>query len=1029
MAEKDIIQNLIFQPGQSQNERMPEELGIHFADVDERTDEELLLFTKNFAEFVNFYKDDPEFESGNWVKFFPKDLAAIKELLNNQNGTVPPHLAAYLSFLKLYIEAPQKTINRFTGRHLDFYFRDVLRFTPKPAIADKAHVLIELKKNTLPISITPADLITAGKDKTGVELIYSPTGETVINSSKIESLRSIYYDRTGRGTIRYAPEANSADGMGGILEGDEQKWEAFGKQTLPPIEIGFSIASPVLRLKEGERKVIVTLTLESITSPAINDSNLKNAFEVFVTGEKSWLGPYEISPTLSKEILSFSFTIPATEKGVIDYNNLLHGYNYTTNSPVLQVLLKTNNPNANLGYTDFEGIKIKKAQVSVDVTGISSVTIENDNGVLDPKKPFAPFGQLPNVGSCFLVGYNEALEKKLSELTMNVSWKNPPSNFATHYSGYGPAITNDSFSSAVAFSFGNHHSYSEHSVPLFNNPNAATTRIFKFTPGHVPAVVIKSEAEKATSLKQAKTNWSKRLLHQHKVHRPVLMMDPFVPASQKSFISFTLNSSFYQPEYTKKSVENIVNFAKKTDDKPPYVALNEPYVPVIQGISLSYKAFSDEVSIFTNSLDDFANNEIQFFHVAYFGQIQEHSYQRNLFDFLADKSVSLLPEYKNEGELLIGLSNLKAGDSVSILFQVAEGSEDPDLEQVDIDWSVLCDNYWKSLSLSEVVLDTTNRLLQSGVIQFVIPREATTDNTLMPSNQIWIKAGIQRNIHAVCQIISVNANALEMKFIDSGNDPDHLASPLEKNKIAKLKNGNTAVKTVTQPYSSFGGQQTESDDSLYTRGSERLRHKNRCITVWDYERIILQEFHNVHKVKCIPHAKFIPSTNKYCWLAPGNVVVVVIPDLKNRNAVDLLAPKVDSNTISRITTLVNEHSGMQVNVKVKNPNYQKVMVEFRVKFRKGFEFNFYSQKLNVQLKQFLSPWAYTATRDISFGGKIYKSVMLDFVEDIEYVDYVEDFFMYSISELTGRSGDLNEIQPETPDTILVSNNNHIIHEV
>ena len=191
MAEKDIIQNLIFQPGQSQNERMPEELGIHFADVDERTDEELLLFTKNFAEFVNFYKDDPEFESGNWVKFFPKDLAAIKELLNNQNGTVPPHLAAYLSFLKLYIEAPQKTINRFTGRHLDFYFRDVLRFTPKPAIADKAHVLIELKKNTLPISITPADLITAGKDKTGVELIYSPTGETVINSSKIESLRSI----------------------------------------------------------------------------------------------------------------------------------------------------------------------------------------------------------------------------------------------------------------------------------------------------------------------------------------------------------------------------------------------------------------------------------------------------------------------------------------------------------------------------------------------------------------------------------------------------------------------------------------------------------------------------------------------------------------------------------------------------------------------------------------------------------------------------------------------------------------------
>ena len=120
---------------------------------------------------------------------------------------------------------------------------------------------------------------------------------------------------------------------------------------------------------------------------------------------------------------------------------------------------------------------------------------------------------------------------------------------------------------------------------------------------------------------------------------------------------------------------------------------------------------------------------------------------------------------------------------------------------------------------------------------------------------------------------------------------------------------------------------------------------------------------------------------------------------------------------------------MQVNVKVKNPNYQKVMVEFKVRFRSGFEFNYYSQKLNDQLKQFLSPWAFTPTRDISFGGKIYKSVLLDFVEDIEYVDYVEDFYMYGISELTGRSNDLNEIQPETPDTILVSNTYHTIHQV
>jgi hypothetical protein len=159
------------------------------------------------------------------------------------------------------------------------------------------------------------------------------------------------------------------------------------------------------------------------------------------------------------------------------------------------------------------------------------------------------------------------------------------------------------------------------------------------------------------------------------------------------------------------------------------------------------------------------------------------------------------------------------------------------------------------------------------------------------------------------------------------------------------------------------------------------------------------------------------------------VVLVVVPDLTNKNAVDPLAPKVNGNTISNITKLVNSHSGMQVNIKVKNPAYQKLRLAFKVKFHEGYEFNFYSEKLKEQIKHYLSPWAYASGNDISFGGKIYKSVLLDFVEEIEYVDYLEDFYLYSISELTGQSGDLNEVQPETPDTILVSDQTHIINEI
>jgi hypothetical protein len=175
-------------------------------------------------------------------------------------------------------------------------------------------------------------------------------------------------------------------------------------------------------------------------------------------------------------------------------------------------------------------------------------------------------------------------------------------------------------------------------------------------------------------------------------------------------------------------------------------------------------------------------------------------------------------------------------------------------------------------------------------------------------------------------------------------------------------------------------------------------------------------------VKCIPHAK------EGAWLAPGHVLIVVIPDLKNKNAVDPLEPKVDADTIRRITSYVHKRAGMQVSVKVKNPSYQKIQLDFKVKFHTGYEFNYYSTLLEKELIRFLSPWAYGGDRDISFGGKVYKSVLLDFVEDLNYVDYVTDFKMYRYTGGVNTYVDRNEAAPDTPDAILVSEDTHRIHE-
>ena len=1010
MAQQELLQYLIYLAGQSQAERTAAELDVHYADVDERSSKDLLLLARKFSKLVNYYQDTAETPASDWEAFFNYDASQAEQLLANNDGSVPPHLALYQACLEMYRQ-PQAYINKITGRHLDFYYKNVLRFARLAAQADKAHVVLELKKNAAPVLIDATTQFSAGKDATGVELLYTPTRETVINPAAVSSLRSLYVDATGYGTVRSAPIANSADA----------KWNGFGDVDLPAAEVGFALASPVLRLQEGVRTITLTLHLSDVDHSMLTDTALSGAFEAFLTGEKTWLGPFDVSPSINaSNVMQLDISLSADDGAVVDYSDAVHGYAYAAQAPILQLRLKADV--TSLGYFSFTGITLQSARIDVDVSNVTSLSLENDDGTLDPKKAFMPFGSQPTTGSRFLIGYEEALGKKLDEVTLSIQWKDAPSNFHSHYNDYGVSVSNTYFTTKVNFNDAGNWQASYSGQALFESSNASALHTMQFSANGSSVSAKTSIGMKYRALYRSGGKWARYRANSFMLWNPVYaayLINPVTPTT--GYVTLTLEKDFLHSTYRKKYVEHVLKYSKGDEATP--IILNEPYTPTIQSISLSYKAHSDEVTIDSASLSEFTNDDLLFFHLSYFGQLREHRYQRDQFSFLTDKRVTLLPSYPAQGELLIGVADLNAGDSVSLLFQVAEGSADPDLPAQDLCWWILCDNYWKPLGSSDVVVDTTNQLLTSGVIKIVIPAEATSDNTILTDGLIWLKASVAEHVRAVSQLIAVMANALEVQFVDNGNDPQHLATALASGSIAKLKNGNAAIKSVTQPYASFGGQLQETAPAFHTRVSERLRHKNRCGTAWDYERLVLNAFPKVHKVKCIPHA----SASE--WLAPGNVMLIVVPDLRNRNAVNPLQPKVDADTISRITTFVQKRVGMQVAVKVKNPNYQKLQLDFKVQFRTGYEFNYYRNALEQALIEYLSPWAYTDKRDLQFGGKIYKSVILDFVEEREYVDYVTDFRLYSYSGESNPYLDLNEVTPATPDTILVSDASHTIDAV
>lgn len=116
---------------------------------------------------------------------------------------------------------------------------------------------------------------------------------------------------------------------------------------------------------------------------------------------------------------------------------------------------------------------------------------------------------------------------------------------------------------------------------------------------------------------------------------------------------------------------------------------------------------------------------------------------------------------------------------------------------------------------------------------------------------------------------------------------------------------------------------------------------------------------------------------------------------------------------------------------------KEVQFEFWVSFKENYDPTFYSNQLNDAIEQFLTPWAFGDPQDINFGATIEKSVVLNFVEQQYYVDFVTCFQMTQIvrdgAVVTATFPNIEEAVPTTARSILVSyydaatNTKHVIH--
>ncbi|HAB19850.1 MAG TPA: hypothetical protein PLX89_27040, partial [Verrucomicrobiota bacterium] len=250
MPASPLDESLSYRDGTSQVGRASAWLDPTSTLVDERTLRDWLELAGQCARRLRYY-DLSNLEAGNWLGLLAPGLNTVpgaplsadeeRALASALDRAVVfsespeacagpefdfcrrPHFALLLTFLKLLRES-QDRLNKFTQRHLEFHYRDVLRLLPRPATPNSVHVLVGLADDQDQFLVPAGTLLKAGSDARGVDLTYQTDSDLVANRTRVAQVKSLFVQKRfiGLAEVRQQPELLS-------VAPDEPNWRGFSR--------------------------------------------------------------------------------------------------------------------------------------------------------------------------------------------------------------------------------------------------------------------------------------------------------------------------------------------------------------------------------------------------------------------------------------------------------------------------------------------------------------------------------------------------------------------------------------------------------------------------------------------------------------------------------------------------------------------------------------------------------------------------------------------------------------------------------
>ncbi|WP_338391593.1 baseplate J/gp47 family protein [Fulvitalea axinellae] len=931
----------------------------------------------------------------------------------SQNGKHSPDIALLITFIKLFSHVKTK-LNSFTEKHLEYYYKELLGENLSPSKPDSVHLVMELADQFQTCELPEGLLFPADTNKDGSVNYYQLSRSIELNRVRVEQLKTLFVSKNRNfafsdnkyrivSNVYASPIANSIKGEGPAFS-DPRRWPTFGEEqyglseaerTMSDAELGFIVSSPVLLLQDGVRTVHLRLRFNLRSMSALVDilddvvtqegvsvydafhKLLGHSLTLYYTSVEGWAKVKKCDIVPPKDWLSgeigIVFTLSPSDSPLVRLPEDLET-DIKLSRPAVKVIL--GNENAMYPYSFFSDLLVEEITIDVDIKGSKNLLVYNEGGRVDVSKSFYPFGTSPHIDSYMLVGNPELFSKDLNGINLNIKWSNLPSEhggFETYFKEYGKDVDNDSFKVSVK-------ALSDYKFLPEANDDDLVYGLF--------------ETKEDGTLSDTKTlsNISVDKLSIRK--NPELDEIPEYTTSTKTgFLKFELIEpsmafgheiypSLYANTVTDSVEKNFKTFFSSKKGRGKMALPKQPFLPYVSDLSLDYSASTTIYFSAQNTLQKTYNKHEQVAHITPFG----HQF---VFDKGKVSNRHIVPQFTADGYLFIGLSGAGKDQTASIYFELRKRLRSGGNGiRPRLVWQYLDNEDWFDFGQRDIVADSTKGFTTSGIVELRLPKSFGKENTSMPNGLHWIRVVASGDVHTLSDTVLVAAQGVKADWKGTLNGKGNWKEHIKAKTIRSFQTGIPEVRFVEQPFDSFGGKSPESDRDFYARVSERLRHKNRALTGWDFERLVLENFQDISQVRCLTHST-APSL-----VGSKQLCMVLFPVVETNDK--FYEPRLDFARLETVRKFLSRVSSPFATIRTMNPIFERVKVSCRVVFednpgeeRQSDGYNI--SRLNEDIYQYFCPWLYGEREGVGLGGSFELEHLLRYLESLSYVRFVTGF--------------------------------------